>query len=181
MQVAQFLGGRTVREAALALFAPLALTGIASAAEPARPVTFAKDVAPILRQKCQECHQPGSIAPMSLRTYEETRPWATSIKDRVMRRQMPPWHIDKTVGVQKFKNDMSLTDDQIDTIVRWVDAGALQGDPKDLPPAKPLVTDNEWKAVRDGFGPPDLVVKSSEYTMPAEHQDVWYRPASAMN
>ena len=90
MQVAQFLGNRTIREAALALGASLALSGIGAAAEPARPVTFAKDVAPILRQKCQECHQPGSIAPMSLRTYEETRPWATSIKDRVMRRQMPP-------------------------------------------------------------------------------------------
>ena len=93
-------------------------------------------------------------------------------------RQMPPWHIDPSVGVQKFKNDMSLTDEQIDTIVRWVDGGALQGDPKDLPPAKPLVTTNEWQGVRDGFGPPDLVIKSSEYTMPAQHQDVWYRPTS---
>src|SRR5262249_46154161 len=89
-----------------------------------------------------------------------------------------PWHIDKTVGVQKFKNDMSLSDEQIDTVVAWVDAGAPQGDPKDLPAPKPLVTDNEWKAVRDGFGKPDLVVKSPEYTMPAEHQDVWSRPAS---
>ena len=62
-------------------------------------------------------------------------------------RQMPPWHIDQSVGVQKFKNDMSLTDEQIDTIVRWVDGGALQGDPKDLPPAKPLVTNNEWQGV----------------------------------
>jgi hypothetical protein len=73
---------------------------------------------------------------------------------------------------------LSLTDEQVETIVRWVDGGSLQGDPKDLPPAKPLVTDNEWQAVRDGFGKPDLVVKSSEYTMPAEHQDVWYRPMS---
>ena len=91
---------------------------------------------------------------------------------------MPPWHIDQSVGVQKFKNDMSLSDEQIDTIVRWVDGGAPQGDPKDLPPAKPLVTDNEWQGVMDGFGPPDLVIKSSEYTMPAQHQDVWYRPMS---
>ena len=91
---------------------------------------------------------------------------------------MPPWHIDPSVGVQKFKNDMSLSDEQIDTIVRWVDGGALQGDPKDMPPPKPLVTDNEWQGVRDGFGQPDLVIKSSEYTMPAQHQDVWYRPMS---
>ncbi len=141
-------------------------------------VTFSKDVAPILQAKCQECHQPNSIAPMSLITFRETRPWARSIKERVGTRQMPPWHIDRSVGVQKFKNDMSLTDEQVDTIVRWVDGGAPEGDPKDMPPPKPLVTDNEWKGVRDGYGPPDLVVKSSEYTMPARHQDVWYRPMS---
>jgi len=145
---------------------------------PLKPVTFSKDVAPILQVKCQECHQPNSIAPMSLITYQDARPWARSIKERVATRQMPPWHIDRSVGVQKFKNDMSLTDEQVDTIVRWVDGGSLQGDPKDLPLPKPLVTDNEWQAVRDGFGKPDLVVKSSEYTMPAEHQDVWYRPMS---
>ena len=104
---------------------------------------------------------------MSLITYKEARPWARSIKERVATRQMPPWHIDRSVGVQKFKNDMSLTDEQVATIVRWVDGGAPEGDPKDLPPPKPLVTDNEWKGVRDGFGPPDLVVKSTEYTMPA--------------
>jgi mono/diheme cytochrome c family protein len=144
----------------------------------AKQVTFSKDVAPIFQAKCQECHQPNSIAPMSLVTFEEARPWARSIRERVAARQMPPWHIDRSVGVQKFKNDISLTDDQIDTIVRWVNDGAPQGDPKDLPPAKPLVTDNGWKGEKDGYGPPDLVIKSSEYTMPAQHQDVWYRPMS---
>ena len=140
--------------------------------------TFAKDIAPIFQAKCQACHQPDSIAPMSLITYQQARPWARSIKDRVARRQMPPWHIDQSVGVQQFKNDMSLSDQQIDTIVKWVDSGAPQGDPKDLPPAKPLVTTNEWQGVMDGFGPPDVVVKSSEYKMPAVGQDVWYRPMS---
>jgi hypothetical protein len=142
------------------------------------PVTFSKDIAPIFQAKCQECHQPNSIAPMSLITFQETRPWARSIKERVATRQMPPWHIDRSVGVQKFKNDMSLTDEQVATVVRWVDGGALQGDPKDLPPPKPLVTDNEWKGVRDGFGPPDMVVRSPEYTIAPQHQDVWYRPMS---
>jgi mono/diheme cytochrome c family protein len=160
------------------LSAVLALAAPARAADTPKPVTFSKDVAPIFQAKCQECHQPNSIAPMSLVTFQDARPWARSIKERVATRQMPPWHIDPSVGVQKFKNDMSLTDEQVDTIVRWVDAGSPQGDPKDLPPAKPLVTDNEWKAVKDGFGPPDLVIKSSEYTMPAQHQDVWYRPMS---
>ena len=107
---------------------------VLAADTPAKPVTFSKDVAPIFQEKCQECHQPGSIAPMSLITFQEARPWARSIKERVATRQMPPWHIDRSVGVQKFKNDMSLTDEQVDTIVRWVDGGALQGDPKDMPP-----------------------------------------------
>jgi len=162
----------------LAVSACLSFVAPASAADtPAKP-TFSKDVAPIFQAKCQECHQPNSIAPMSLITYQDARPWARSIKERVATRQMPPWHIDRSVGVQKFKNDMSLSDEQVETIVRWVDGGSPQGDPKDLPPPKPLVTDNEWQAVRDGFGKPDLVVKSSEYTMAAEHQDVWYRPMS---
>ena len=144
----------------------------------ATQVTFAKDVAPILQEKCQACHQPGSIAPMSLISYEEVRPYVRSIKDRVSRRSMPPWHIDKTVGIQQFKNDMSLSDDQIDTIVRWVDAGAPLGDPKDMPAAKALDKTDEWRATRDGYGPPDIVVESTPYTMPAHHQDVWWRPVS---
>ncbi len=108
----------------------LAFATPALAADTARPVTFSKDVAPIFQAKCQECHQPNSIAPMSLITFEDVRPWARSIKDRVATRQMPPWHIDKGVGVQKFKNDMSLSDEQIDTIVSWVDQGALAGQPE---------------------------------------------------
>jgi hypothetical protein len=143
---------------------------------PANAPTFSKDIAPILQAKCQACHQPGSIAPMSLITYTESRPWARSIKNRVSTRQMPPWHIDQSVGVQKFKNDMSLSQKQIDTIVAWVDAGAPQGDPKDMPKPLPIANDNEWQAVKDGFGPPDIIIKSSEYKMPANHQDVWYRP-----
>jgi mono/diheme cytochrome c family protein len=170
---------RAIRTGALALGALLTAVAPSMAADaPAKPVTFSKDIAPIFQARCQECHQPNSIAPMSLITYEQARPWARAIKTRVASRQMPPWHIDRSVGVQQFKNDMSLTDEQVDTIVRWVDGGAPQGDPKDLPPPKPLVTDNEWTGVRDGFGPPDLVIRSSEYTMPANHQDVWYRPMS---
>jgi len=158
----------------------MAMAAPALAADAPKAVTFSKDVAPILQAKCQNCHQPNSIAPMSLITYQETRPWARSIRERVSNRQMPPWHIDKSVGVQKFQNDISLSDEQIDMIVRWVDAGAPQGDPKDMPPAKPLLTNNEWQGVMDGYGPPDLVVKSSEFKMPAQHQDVWYRPTSDM-
>jgi hypothetical protein len=154
------------------------LIAASASAQTAAAPTFSKDVAPILQNKCQECHQPNSIAPMSLITFAESRPWARSIKTRVATRQMPPWHIDQSVGVQKFKNDMSLTQKEIDTIVAWVDAGAPQGDPKDMPAPKPIAADNAWKGVQDGFGQPDLVIRSSEYKMPAKGQDVWYRPMS---
>jgi len=117
------------------------------------------------------------MAPMSLVTYEETRPWAKAIRERVIKRQMPPWHIDMTVGVQKFKNDMSLSDDQIASIVRWVDSGAPMGDLKDMPAPVEWPADNEWKAARE-LGQPDLVIKSEPYTMLAKHQDVWWRPTS---
>ena len=159
-----------------ALLGADAATSTASA-DPAKPVTFAKDVAPIFQERCQECHRKGSLAPMSLVTYEETRPWAKAIRQRVITRQMPPWHIDKTVGVQKFKNDISLTDEQIATVVRWVDAGAPMGDPKDMPRAKEWPAANEWKAAKE-LGQPDLVIKSDPYTMAAHHQDVWWRPTS---
>ena len=163
---------------ALALGAVLLASGLAAAADAPKQVTFSKDVAPILQSKCQECHQPNSIAPMSLMTFQEARPWARSIKERVAARQMPPWHVDRSVGVQKFKNDMSLSDEQVDTVVKWVDQGALQGDPKDMPAPKPLIKDNEWQGVRDGFGEPDLVIKAEERTMPAVHQDEWWRPVT---
>src|SRR5262249_27195192 len=124
---------------------------VVSAAD-APSVTFAKDVAPIFQAKCQSCHHPGTVAPMSLMTYEETRPWARSIKDRVVRREMPPWHLDTSVGIQSFKNDISLNADQIQTIASWVDAGAPMGDPKDMP--RPLTFhDEEWTN-----GEPDLIV-----------------------
>jgi mono/diheme cytochrome c family protein len=122
------------------------------AAADAPKVTFAKDVAPIFKEKCQTCHHPGTVAPMSLMTYQETRPWIRSIKERVAAREMPPWHLDKTVGIQRFKDDISLSDGQIATIISWVDAGAPMGDPKDLP--TPLaINDDEWT-----IGKPDLIV-----------------------
>src|ERR1043165_3903009 len=124
------------------LGALLMLPNLAPAADTAGPpVTFAKDVAPIFRDKCQDCHRKGTAAPMSLVTYEETRPWAKSIRQRVVTRNMPPWHLDKTVGIQNFQNDRSLTDAQIATIVRWADAGAPQGDPKDMPPPRKFEDD----------------------------------------
>jgi hypothetical protein len=179
--VRRVIGTATVGLGALLILAGPAIAAEASGKTGSEPVatavTFAKDVAPILQERCQECHHAGSMAPMSLVTYEETRPWAKSIRQRVILRQMPPWHIDPSVGVQKFKNDMSLTAEQISTIVRWVDSGAPLGDPKDMPAPKQWPAPNEWKANKE-LGPPDLVIKSDPYTMAAHHQDVWWRPTS---
>jgi len=130
--------------------------------------TFSKDVAPIFQEKCQVCHRPNNMAPMSLMTYEETRPWVRSIKLRVSKREMPPWHLDKSVGIQEFKNDISLSDEQVDTIVKWIDAGAPQGNPKDLPRARTFSDEDQWH-----IGTPDLIVKSPTYMVPAEAPDWW--------
>jgi hypothetical protein len=117
---------------------------------------------------------------MSLVTYEEARPWARSIKARVAARQMPPWHIDKNVGIQHFANDRSLSDAQIATIVKWVDAGAPKGDMKDMPPPVKWPNEETWNFA-SLFGEPDLIIKSPPYKMPAQAQDAWYKPVVPTN
>ena len=138
-------------------------------------VTFTRDIAPILQAKCEGCHRPGQMAPMSLMTYEQVRPWAKAIRQRVAARQMPPWHIDPTVGIQSFQNDMSLSNAQIGAILKWVDAGVPQGDPADMRPARQWPEDKGWQLATQ-YGQPDLVLKSEPYTMPAKGQDVWFKP-----
>jgi len=138
--------------------------------------TFSKEIAPIFQDKCQDCHRKGGIAPMSLVTYQEARPWAKSIKEKVVSRNMPPWSIDKSVGIQHFKNDVSLSDEQIATIKNWVDNGAPQGNLKDLPVEKVYPTEPEWALQKEYGRPPDLIIKSTDYTMPAVSQDQWWRP-----
>ena len=154
----------------------LGLPGAAAAGAEDTTPTFTKDVAPIFQQKCQACHRPGYIAPMSLVTYAESRPWARSIRTRVETRQMPPWHIDKSVGIQDFENDRSLTDAEIDTIVRWVDGGAPRGNPEDMPPPVEFADDDVWNFAGLFGGPPDLVIHSTPYTVPAVAQDRWWKP-----
>jgi hypothetical protein len=142
----------------------------AAAAQTAQaPVTFSKDVAPIFQRSCQNCHRPGSIAPMSLLRYEDTRPWVRAIKQRVSQRQMPPWHVDKNVGITKFKDDPSLTDTEIATIVAWIDGGAPQGNPADLPPARQFDDTDKWH-----IGKPDLVVSMpSAFEVAPQAEDWW--------
>ena len=162
------------RVAALAVagVALLAAPGLVVAGQSAGDPTFAKDIVPILQRSCQSCHRASSVAPMSLITYEEVRPWARSIKQRTGLRDrmgvMPPWFIEKDVGIQSFKEDISLSEDEIETIATWVDNGAPQGDPTNMPPALVFTAANEWN-----IGEPDLIVDSPSITMAAGAPDWW--------
>src|SRR5262244_451825 len=130
----------------VALGATLLVFITARTAQTTASPTFTKDVAPILYKHCASCHRPGDIAPMSLLTYEQVRPWAKSIREKVSLGQMPPWHAAQARGV--FSNDRRLSDADKDILVQWAAAGAPQGDPKDLPP-QPTFTEG-WE-----IGTPD--------------------------
>jgi mono/diheme cytochrome c family protein len=157
--------------------APVALLGVAADVT-AQEVTFARDVAPILQESCQICHREGGMGPMQLLTYEDARRYAARIRTKVASRQMPPWHIDPGIGIQEFKNDVSLSDEEIATVVRWVDSGAPLGNPADMP--APVAWDDSggWKLEQQFGRPPDLIVKSPPYTVPAQGLDQWYEPVS---
>jgi len=131
-------------------------------------VTFTKDIVPILQRSCQVCHRSGEMAPMSLVTYQEVRPWARAIKRRVVAREMPPWHIDKNIGIQSFKDDPSLSDTEIATVAAWVDSGAPRGNVADMLPPAEFPDASEWQ-----IGEPDLVVQYPAYLMPAEGSDLF--------
>src|SRR5213082_3208425 len=103
----------------------LAVSMVATPAFAAGAPTFSRDVAPILYKNCVECHRPAAMAPMSLLTYEDARPWARAIKQKVVARQMPPWGADPSIGT--FANDISLKQADVDTIAAWVDGGAPEG------------------------------------------------------
>jgi hypothetical protein len=131
----------------------------------ARAVTFSKDVAPILQKRCEECHRAGGVAPMSFVTYKEARPWARSIKEKAVRREMPPFHALGAVG--RYHDDPRLTDAEIATLRDWVDGGAKEGSAKDLPPRR--VWKDEW-----AFGQPDLVVSPSRpFPLAARDKDLY--------
>jgi len=132
-------------------------------------VTFTRDVAPILQEHCQVCHRPGTVAPMSLLTYEDVRPRAKAIKAKVVAREMPPWFIDKNVGVQHFNNDTSMTDEEIATIVKWVDGGAPEGNPAEIPPTRQFADELAWQ-----IGKPDIIVTlPKDLVMKARGPDWW--------
>lgn len=132
----------------------IALASIALSCSAAdRGITFYKDVLPIFQQRCQSCHRPGEPGPMPLLDYAETKPWASAIRMVVAARQMPPWYADPAIG--HFRNDRSLSDEQIRTIIAWVDADVPAGSPADAP--KPVHWVEGWT-----IGKPEIV-----FEMPA--------------
>jgi mono/diheme cytochrome c family protein len=159
-------GGLT---ASLAMSAAL----VGQAQQAAAPdVTFTRDVAPILQRSCQNCHRPNGVAPMSLVTYEDVRPWARAVKQRTglgpRAGVMPPWYVEKNIGIQQFKNDPSLSDEEIAKIARWVDLGAPRGNPADMPPPRQWADDKAWQ-----IGTPDLILKTKEILVKGDAPDWW--------
>jgi hypothetical protein len=114
---------------------------------------------------------------MALLNYADAKKFASAIKSKVEARVMPPWHIDRNIGVRSFKNDRGLTDAEVGTIVSWVEAGAVEGDRADLPAPKTFPDPTGWQ-LESQFGKPDLVLKSPPYTLAAQTQDKWFRPVS---
>jgi hypothetical protein len=148
------------------------LTVAAQQAAVTREVTFAKDIAPILQRSCEGCHRPDGVAPMSLVTYEDVRPWARAIKQRTSvgpkAGVMPPWYVEKNIGIQKFHNDPSLSDDEVALIGKWADSGAPRGNPAEMPPAKVYADRTTW-----AIGTPDLVIKSQDILVKGDAPDWW--------
>jgi len=146
-------------------------SGLASA-QTSGEVTYAKDIAPILQRSCQNCHRADGAGPMPLTTYEEVRPWARSIKLKTglgpRAGVMPPWYMEKNIGIQKFQNDPSLSAAEIARIAKWADSGAPQGNPTDMPPPRTWGDAAKW-----AIGEPDLIVKTTELTVKANAPDWW--------
>ena len=150
--------------------APLLAAGQTASAEP--QVTFTKDIAPILQRSCQKCHRPDSLAPMSLLTYKDARPWARAIKARTGRvgksDVMPPWYIEKDIGIQQYRGDISLSAEEIAKIATWADSGAPRGNPADMPPPLTFADAALWE-----IGEPDLIVSSPTVEVGATTPDWW--------
>jgi hypothetical protein len=141
----------------------------------AAEVTYAKDVAAIIQNNCMRCHRPGGIGPMDLVTYEDARRYARRIREQVSNRLMPPYYYDRDIGIQQLQHDWRLSDEQIATIVAWVDQGAPLGDPADMPPAPDLIDTDEWAFVRE-YGQPDLIIPSTPIDVPLNGMDMMHWP-----
>src|SRR4029453_2019117 len=153
-------------DVAVAWIPALALFPATVFAQTAKP-SFGKEIAPILYEKCAQCHRPGEVAPMSLMSYEEVRPWARAIKTKVVARQMPPWYAEGEHG--RWRNDRRLSQAEIEKIVAWVDAGAPRG--SDAVPAPPQLAKG-WN--HPSGRPPDLIIEAPEFKVPDEGEVPWW-------
>jgi hypothetical protein len=151
---------------------PLVAAAAQDGGHAANGPTFTKDIAPILQRSCESCHRPDGVAPMPLRTYEEVRPWARAMKQRTgmgpRAGVMPPWYVEKNIGIQRFKNDPSLSAEEIARVARWVDSGAPRGNPADMPPLRVWNDSTRW-----AIGTPDLVVRTADVVVKAGAPDWW--------
>jgi hypothetical protein len=161
-----------MKRSVFVLGAMLIASGSARAAGVPDEVTFTKHIAPILQRSCQNCHRPDGVAPMSLVTYEDARPWARAMKQRTgigpKAGVMPPWYVEKNIGIQQFHNDPSLSGDEVATIAKWADTGAARGNPADMPPPKQWPDGRAW-----AIGTPDLIVKTNDILVKGNAPDWW--------
>ncbi|HET9949171.1 MAG TPA: hypothetical protein VFQ22_09640 [Longimicrobiales bacterium] len=138
-------------------------------------VTYAEDVAPVIYENCIVCHRDGGIAPMNLLTYEDARRYAARIRAQVSNEIMPPSAYDRHIGIQDLQEDWRLSEEEIQTIVSWVDQGAPLGDPSKVPPLPELPDPSAW-TMAERFGTPDLIIRSTPIDVPANGNDMWHRP-----
>ena len=150
----------------------MVLLPAAASAQTDSAVTYTRDIAPILQRSCETCHRADGVAPMALSTYDDVRPWARAIKQRTSigprAGVMPPWYVEKNIGIQEFQNDPSLSDEEIARVAEWVDEGAPRGNPADMPPPKVYPDNKSWT-----IGTPDLIVKLPDITVKANAPDWW--------
>src|SRR3954471_10136491 len=174
MEVGRHLGKLAAGAAAVGACAWLgAAPTVVRAQGPATgDVTYTKDIAPILQRSCENCHRPNGAGPMALTTYEEVRPWARAIKQRTgigpHAGVMPPWYMEKNIGIQKYKDDPSLSAAEVARVAAWADNGAPRGNPADAPPSKKYEDDSVWR-----IGTPDLIVKTKDILVKGTAPDWW--------
>ena len=160
----------------IGLFSTMALVpALAGAQRIGADPTYSNEVSRIMQDNCQICHQEGQIGPMPFTSYDEVRPFADLIREQVISREMPPYHYDKDIGIQELKGDWRMSDEDINTVAAWVDAGAPEGNSSNLPEPKQYPVIGEWR-LQSELGLPDHVIKSAPWDVPANGQDLWWNP-----
>ncbi|MGI9250316.1 MAG: hypothetical protein ACR2PR_03855 [Pseudohongiellaceae bacterium] len=163
---------KIIKKSVFAILVLMGWQGLAVAQD--EQITYNSHVAQVINENCVVCHQEGGIGPMQLENYEQVRPWAPLIQLRVANREMPPYAYDHGIGIQELQGDWRMSQDEIDTIVAWVNQGSPLGDPDVVPPRPDLPDPNEWNFAAE-FGQPDLIVPSVPIDIPASGNDMWHK------